>query len=180
MPTKTKRTDYFVPKYCKKVVEFIVDKICDGLTLSDVAKTYGPPTSNIVPNEKNLYRWQKKYPEFKEQVYDAYRTLLMRLIDTKLQLADRAMELSSIVNSTAEDDINEEIKKAKFELDAIKVKQRALEFTLTRIAPKFVPELQDKPQSTHAGLPPIVIKQYIAAQTIEEGGKDEVKKIEQT
>lgn len=166
-----KRTDYFQPKYGKRVVEFITDKIEEGMVLADVCKNYGPPNSDIVPNEKSCYRWMKKYPEFKKQVNEAYKTLIIRLIDQKVQLAERAIELSSLVNeSLDEDSMNIQIKQSKFELDAIKVKQRALEFLLTRIGPKFVDDLKDSPaQDRIAQLPPITIISYTSPKNLTEG-----------
>lgn len=172
MPAK--KTELFQAKYSKKVVEFIVDKIEDGLTLAEVCEKFGPPNSDMIPNEKTLYRWQKKYPEFKEAVRDAYKTLLVRLVDEKLRLAQRGLELSSIINETedsldvdgnSDQAVSNAIRKAKFELDAIKIKQRALEFTLTRIAPKFVPELQDTPKNVKEEAPQIIIKQYLIGNT---------------
>lgn len=173
----TKSTELFQLKYSKKVVDFITDKIEGGMTLAAVCNTYGPPASNLVPNEKNCYRWMKKYPDFKKAIGEAYKTLLMRLIDEKLELARRAQDLATIVNSTASDtedeaSLSDQIKKARFELDAIKVKQRALEFTLTRIAPKFVEDLKDSANTSIASLPPITIvnfstKSMAANRTIE-------------
>lgn len=161
------KTELFQPKHSKKLQEFICDKIEEGTTLAAVCEKY----AGEVPNEKTMYRWMKKYPDFKKAINEAYKTLLMCLIDKKLRLAERAQELAEVINQTNNEyneltdsydrAIDEAIKKAKFEIESIKVQQKALEFTLTRIAPKFVEDLRESAShNAIASLPPITIINY--------------------
>jgi len=136
----------FQPKYSLKIQEFIVDKIEGGMTLAEVCREYGPPTGIHVPNEKSCYRWKKKYPEFKKAVDDAYQTLIFKMMDEMNDLSKEAMKLANLLKQCQDmEDAKFEAVKLKGQLDAVKMRIKALEFMLTRIAPKLVPELKETP-----------------------------------
>jgi hypothetical protein len=159
---KAIKKSYFQPKYSPKIVDFIVDKIEGGMTLAEVCREYGPPSSELIPNEKSCYRWKKKYPEFKKALDDAYQTLIFKMMDEMNDLSKESMRLADELKESGN------MREAKFEairlkgqLDAVKTRIRALEFMLTRIAPKLVPDLKESPaESRIAQLPPINIINY--------------------
>lgn len=152
----------FVLKYSNKVQDFIVDKIEGGMTLAEVCREYGPPNSTVIPNEKTCYRWKKKYPEFKKALDDAYQTLIFKMMDEMNDLSKEAMNLKDQLSACT--DIGEakfEATKLKGMLDAVKTRIKALEFMLTRIAPKLVTELkEDRTAVQIANLPPINVVFY--------------------
>lgn len=161
---KSKTADklLFVQKYSVKLQDFIVDKIEGGMTLAEICREYGPPKQTIVPNEKNCYRWKKKYPEFKKALDDAYQTLIFKMMDEMNDLSKDAMALGKQLKECQ--DIGEakfEAMKLKGQLDAVKTRIKALEFMLVKIAPKLVPELKEAAKETAiTNLPPITIINY--------------------
>ena len=147
----------FSPKYSKKLVEFIVDKIEGGMTLAEVCREY----EGTVPTEKSCYRWKKQYPEFKKALDEAYQTLIFKMMDEMNDLSKKAMVLADeLKNCTDMEEAKFESTRLKGQLDATKTRIKALEFMLTRIAPKLVPDLQDTAQNTTLQLPPITIVNY--------------------
>jgi hypothetical protein len=161
MPANKKEA-LFQPKYSQKLQDFIVDKIEGGMTLAEVCREYGPPTHNVVPIEKTCYRWKKKYPEFKKALDDAYQTLIFKMMDEMNDLSKEAMGLADqLAHCSDIDDAKFEAMKLKGQLDATKTRIKALEFMLTRIAPKLVPDLKESPsESRLMNLPPITIINY--------------------
>jgi len=158
---------YFTPKYSQKVVEFIVDKIENGMTLAEVCKEYGPPTHNVVPNEKSCYRWKKKYPEFKKALDEAYQTLIFKFMDEMNDRSKKVLEIAKLLKESVDmDSAKFEAIKLRGEMDAHKVRLKTLEFMLTRIAPKLVPELKESAQQSNMSqLPPITIVNYAPKPT---------------
>jgi hypothetical protein len=151
----------FQPKYSQKIVDFMVDKIEGGMTLAEVCREYGPPKHDAIPNEKTCYRWKKKYPEFKKALDGAYQTLIFKMMDEMNDLSKEAMRLADeLARCTDIGEAKFEAMKLKGQLDAVKTRIKALEFMLTRIAPKMVPELQDTAQGSIAHLPAITIVNY--------------------
>lgn len=150
--TKSKKTKLFQPRYSKKLQDFIVDKIEEGQTIAEICREY----KQIVPIEKTLYRWKKKYPEFKKAVDDAYQTLIFKMVDELNDLSKQAVRLAEELANTRDiDDAKFEAMKLKGQLDAVKTRMKAIEFMLNKIAPKLVPELRDRKQDTIGNLPPI-------------------------
>src|ERR1051326_703857 len=96
-PKKTPQDNkqLFVPKYSKKLQDFIVDKIEEGMTLAEVCAEYGPPKHDVVPNEKTMYRWKKKYSEFKVAIDEAYQTLIFKMMD---EMNDLSKQISKLDN----------------------------------------------------------------------------------
>ena len=146
------------PKYSQKLQDFIVDKIEGGMTLAEVCREY----KDIVPIEKSLYRWKKKYPAFKQAVDEAYQTLIFKMMDEMNDLSKEAMGLADQLSKCLDiDDAKFEAMKLKGQLDATKTRIKALEFMLTRIAPKLVPDLKETAAENKLfNLPPITIINY--------------------
>lgn len=176
MPKRTSKSGevMFVPKYSQKLQEFIADKIEGGMTLSEVCKEYGPPKHDACPNEKTCYRWKKKYPEFKKALDEAYQTLIFKMMDEMNDLSKEIQNLDrewdkfgqEMADDIESGDLSPMAVKAKIaahtgrlrdKRDAAKIRLRALEFMLTRIAPKLVPDLKEASQNTVAHLPPITV-----------------------
>lgn len=176
---KTVKLELFKAKYSKKIQEFIVDKIEDGLNLHEVCERYGPPNGSIIPNEKTLYRWKKKYPDFKAAIHEAYENLMFKWteeMDTlsrtikslDSQYTDIESEYDKLINDNeffaAKALMLKTASKIKDTRDGAKVRLRALEFMITRIASRFVPEFKEtSANSKISELPTITIKQYITS-----------------
>lgn len=118
----------FVLKYSKGMADFICDKIEEGMTLKEVCEKY----KGQVPDEKTLYRWKKKYPEFKDMLGEAYHTFFFKLIDEMKYLADQEL------------DDNLTPAEKTLELKQRDQKIKANQFLLQKIAPLFVRELEKK------------------------------------
>ena len=167
---KDSKSHLYQPKYSQKIVEFIVDKIEGGMTLAEICREYGPPTHSTVPNEKTCYRWKKKYPEFKKSLDSAYQTLIFKFMDEMNDLSKKILRMSKEVREfeVVVDDMGDKDYSGrnlakdnlKMEIEACKLRHKSLEFMLTRIAPKLVPELKEDSQTTFTNLPPINIINY--------------------
>lgn len=164
----SKKEVLFQPKYSVKLQDFIVDKIEEGMTLAEVCRNY----STVVPIEKSLYRWKKKYPAFKIAIDEAYQTLIFKMMDEMNDLSkeirDLDKEWDKLSDSLTGDETSREIagmssllsSKLRDKRDSAKVRLKALEFMLTRIAPKLVPELKETSHSMQVSIPSINIVNY--------------------
>lgn len=138
-------------KYSASLADFICDKIEDGMTLKAVCEKFG----SMLPDEKNIYKWKRKYPEFKEKLDNAYHTFFIKLIDE--------------IKYLSELDIPEELSPAEKNL---LIKQRdqkikANQFLLVKIAPIFVKDMERKQEpAVNISLPPIQIISYKDIQPI--------------
>lgn len=135
----------FILKYSKGMVDFVCDKIEEGMTLKEVCEKY----KGQVPDEKTLYRWKKKYPEFKEALGEAYHTFFFKLIDEMKYLADQEL------------DENMTPAEKTLELKQRDQKIKANQFLLQKIAPLFVQELEKKSDpAVNFNIPSIQIVSY--------------------
>ena len=179
--TTTNKGHLFQPKYSKKLQDFICDKIEEGMTLAEVCREYGPPKHSTCPNEKTCYRWKKKYPEFSKALRDAYQILIFKMMDEMNDLSKDAMQLSDeLKDATGIGEAKFESMRLKGRLDAIKTRIKALEFMLTRIAPKLVDDLRERSIDTKLSqLPAITIVNYSTKPTANlieyENGESESK-----
>lgn len=156
--TKNK-TELFQPKYSAKLTEFICDKIEEGMNLSEVCKKFGSANGGVVPTEKNCYKWKKKFPEFKKAVDEAYQTFIFKLMDEGDGLTKEVMEISkALKNASDNEEARFEATKLRGRLDAAKMRMKYIEFTLTRIAPKLVPDLKES--QSNIALPAITLINY--------------------
>lgn len=170
-PKKVTKTVVGEVKYSKKLTEFICDKIEGGMTLAEVCREY----KDIVPIEKSLYRWKKKYPEFKQAIDESYQTLIFKMMDEMNDLSKEIRDLDKqwdILQLTFEADENLTARdkasmcttlsyKLRDKRDSAKVRLKALEFMLTRIAPKLVPDLKEADKSASlASIPKITILNF--------------------
>jgi len=164
----------FQPKYSIKLQDFITDKIEGGMTLAEVCREY----STIVPIEKSLYRWKKKYPDFKKAVDEAYQTLIFKMMDEmndlskeirdldskwgelEVELSEQAESVDGLSLKEADAKMRMLSYKIKDKRDSAKVRLKALEFMLTRIAPKLVPELKDSVNEHTIVIPTVNIVSY--------------------
>lgn len=152
---------YFQPKYSKKITDFIVDKIEGGMSLAEICREYGPPKNDVMPIEKTCYRWKKKYPEFKKALDEGYHTLIFKFMDEMNDLSKKVLILAQEIRDAESEDLRELVVKLKAQMDAYKLRHKSLEFMLTRIAPKLVPDLKETPKQTAIdSLPRINIISY--------------------
>ena len=140
-----KGTPLFSDKYSKTVCDFICSKIEDGLTIKEITDKY---SENGLIAEKTVYRWKKKYPEFREAIAVAYQTFFC----CKLE------ELE--VLSKTDVDPNMSASERNSALQQKKIRVDALKFMLSKIAPKMCPELQDRPANTVSVMPTINLIHY--------------------
>lgn len=160
-PKVNKKATLFQPKYSIKLTEFIVDKIESGMNLADVCKKFGPESGGVVPNETNCYRWKKKYPEFKAAIDAAYQTFIFKLMDEGDSLTKEVMEITSALKNAGDnEEARFEATKLRGRLDAVKMRMKYIEFTLTRIAPKLVPDLKESQSNINVALPAITLINY--------------------
>lgn len=163
------KTELFQPKYSAKLTEFICDKIEGGMNLSEVCKKFSADNGGVVPIEKTLYRWKKKYPEFKKAIDEAYQTFIFKLMDEGDDLTKEVMEISkALKNAIDNEEARFEATKLRGRLDAAKMRMKYIEFTLTRIAPKLVPDLKESQSNLTVSLPAITLINYaIKPQSLE-------------
>lgn len=164
-PKKINKVPLFKTRYSKQLQDFIVDKIEDGMNVHDICQEYGPPKGELVPDEKTIYRWKKKYPEFKLAVHEAYETLMFKWTEEMDTLSKMIRDLVKNQESLHEDDPRGFVAKIKAEIDVAKVRLKALEFMITRIGKVFIPEFkEDAKGARQSDLPTVIIKQYIQTQ----------------
>lgn len=172
--TKIKHSKLFTPKYSIKLQDFIVDKIEGGMTLAEICRNYGPPEHDVVPIEKTCYRWKKKYPAFKKALDEAYQTLMFKMMDEMNDLSKEIRDLDSKWDTLKQQiesepdlsakDVDSRCRALTYQIkdkrESAKVRLRSLEFMLTRIAPKMVPELKETTNKQTIELPNITIVNY--------------------
>src|SRR5574338_692061 len=147
MPKKTVKL--FEPKYTRHISEFICNKVEEGLTVKEICTKY----ADIVPIEKTIYRWKKKYPEFHNALNASYNTFFMRLIDEVRYLMNQEVPTHLAPNEKS------------LWLKERDQKLKTNQFLLTKIAPKFVPELQEYQKGPAiVNIPAINVINYSDAQ----------------
>lgn len=135
----------FSQKYTKALGEFICAKVEDGTTVKDIAESY---KNQGMVDEATIYRWRKKFPEFKYALDQAYQIFFYRKIDELEELSKKPIDEANGRSSNG------------LEIAQRKIRVDALKFILTKIAPKMCSELRDTPQTQIAVLPTINIVKY--------------------
>ncbi len=132
---KTKE-EIFTEKYSPALGRAIAEKVEEGFTVGEICNTMKIPG---FPNEKTVYRWKKKYPDFKKLLNEAYQDLMFKMLDEQVTLAK---ELEKLTKTLGEVD--------KCQADAIRLHQtsikariQVIQFTLAKIAPKIVNDLKE-------------------------------------
>lgn len=108
-----------------------------------------------MPAERQIYRWKKSHPEFKEALESSYCVLFYRKIDELEELANEP-----IPEGITKDERYALMQQRRLKLDATK-------FILAKIAPKFVPELKDQGHSVSINAPQVQIISYAVQETEE-------------
>jgi hypothetical protein len=143
-------------RYSKKLARFICEKVAEGLTIAEICdRKY----KDICPNSKSIYRWEKKYPGFKEDLTDAYELFFIR----KQEELDY---ISSVDSRTLYPDIED----FKERSEARRVRIDALKFILGKLAPILTKRFQIKTKIKHEGkidAPQIVLQTYSAPELSE-------------
>lgn len=138
-------------KLSKAIVSFLCDKIEDGITISKICKEY--KHHELVPEEKTIYRWKKKYPEFKVALNEAYQTFFYKKMDELEDLSEEYKqieeELAVLSDAAGKDRVHFNKFKAalmssKDHRDNVKMRIDTLKFILGKLAPKLVTELADQ------------------------------------
>lgn len=174
----------YLLKYNKGVVDFIIDHIEDGMTLSAICKHY----PEQVPTEKMIYTWKKKYPDFKQKIDEAYETFLYKKIDEHEELSKECLELEhkleeaykQIGDELSLNSPNGEKPKGKKESkymqmkmealrnrdrrDNIRIRLQALQFIISKIMPKLCNDFREARETQQSALPPVTIVTYIQEQ----------------
>lgn len=139
-------------KYSKGLLNFITDKICEGISLREICKTF----KDDVPAEKTIYLWKKQYPECKKALDEAYQTFFYKKLDELEELSKEAMRLTSSLKSVEKD----EAAAIRLKLEGLRQRIDTLKFTVAKIAPKMVPDLRDIPSTQVAVIPNINVINY--------------------
>lgn len=143
---KTKTEKPLLRRYSAALTNFFCDKIEDGETIAEICRNY---KDQGIPNEKQIYRWKKRHPEFKEAIDLSYQTFFYKKIDELEELSKA--ELPKDMDKQA---LSAEVNRRRIRIDALK-------FILAKLAPKMVPDLRDTPQNAvQVNLPPINIVNY--------------------
>lgn len=122
------KEELFCTKYTKALGRAIAQKVEEGYCVKEICEQLKP---RGFPNEKTIYRWKKKYPEFKEVLDRAYQDLIFKMMDE--------------MNVLSKESISQDTDKNRKE--AIKIRLKTLEFMLNKIAPKLVSDLKDVQQT---------------------------------
>lgn len=143
-------------KYSKAFLEFICDHVADGMTVKAICEKY---PRDLCPEERTVYRWKKKYPEFNKALEEAYQTFFYKKLDEIEELSKELLDNEKSIKELEAIDASADSKKEandakknwlyarKARQDAIRMRLDVLKFTISKIAPKMVPELKDTPAS---------------------------------
>jgi hypothetical protein len=146
-------------KYSLGLAKFIADKVEDGISVRSLCTQY---KDDNVPTEKQVYRWKKKYPEFKQMLDSAYEDYFFKMIDELNILSKELLELSGseYKDLSSPDEAKVLYWKHKARQEAIKIRIDTIKFELAKLAPKLVRDLQDNSPSIAIALPTVNIVQY--------------------
>ncbi len=152
--TKIKKDEklLFVTKYSKALGDYICGKVQEGVSVRALCKTH---RENGMIAEKTIYRWKKAYPEFKKNLDDAYRDLIFMQMDELNELSKELMDIAKKMGEATK----EEVAACRLYSDGIRQRMDALKFSLAKLAPKLVPELQDQ-ANVQIAIPTINIIRY--------------------
>lgn len=143
--------------YTKALGRRIIQMVEEGHCIKEICEIMKPQG---FPSEKTVYRWKKKYPEFKQGLADAYQDLIFKMMDEANVLSKESLSLDRDINEierreqSGELSSKEAIAEVKYIMaknkerrEAIKIRLKNIEFMLNRIAPKLVNDLKDVQQS---------------------------------
>ncbi len=135
--------EMFLVKYSKSLSDFICSKVEDGISVSEQCRIY----KGTLPEERTIYRWKKKYPDFGRDLEAAYRVFFYRMIDELNDLSKAKIEGENKVEMYAE-------------MARIRNRIDTLKFLIAKIAPKLIPELRDTVQNVQMAMPSITIVNF--------------------
>lgn len=135
----------FSKKYNKAIGEFICQKIEEGLNISEIYDKY---KDMGMVEDTTIWRWRKKFPEFRIALDYAYQTYFYKLIEELDNLSK-----SKLDENMPRSEVNAELARRKIRVDALK-------FMLVKIAPKIVQEFRDSPAVAVQIAPVIEIVRY--------------------
>ncbi len=147
---KTKEA-IFTEKYSPALGRAIAEKVEDGHTIGEICNKMKVPG---FPDEKTVYRWKKKYPDFKALLNEAYQDLMFKMLDEQVTLAK---ELDDMTRTLTEVD-SHTASAIKLHQTSIKARIQVIQFTLAKIAPKIVHDLKDAQADT--AIPTVNIVMY--------------------
>jgi len=144
-------------RFSKKVCDFICDKVAEGLTVAEICDRR---FKEITPSSATVYRWERKYKTFKENLTASYDIFFQRKLE----------ELEFISTEPAASlypdlDYKERAEARRARLDTLK-------FELGKLAPVMAKRFRETRKVEHTGGidgPPIFVIQNYAVKSLEEG-----------
>lgn len=149
---KTKE-EIFTEKYSPALGRAIAEKVEDGYTVGEICNRMKIPG---FPDEKTVYRWKKKYPDFKKLLNEAYQDLMFKMLDEQVTLAK---ELEESTRKLIEVD-KAQADAIRLHQTSIKARIQVIQFTLAKIAPKVVHELKEANSEGFSQLPAINVVMF--------------------
>ena len=131
----------FIQKFSKALGDYICSQVEEGVSVRELCKTH---RQEGMINEATVYRWKKKYPEFKRDLDAAYRVYVFKQMDEANELSKEFMRIVSDMKSCDK----EEAQALRLQAEGIRQRIDFLKFSLAKLAPKLIPELQDQQQQT--------------------------------
>jgi hypothetical protein len=148
------KEEIFLEKYTPALGRAIAQKVEDGFTIGEICNTL---KLEGFPNEKTVYRWKKKYPEFKALLNSAYQDLMYKMLDEQTTLSKALMESTRALKGVTKSEGDA----IRLHQTSIKARIQVIQFTLAKIAPKLVNELKDMGNSAALSeMPPINIVMF--------------------
>lgn len=145
-------------RYTKERGQFICEKIEDGMNVVEICKKYPDQT----PSAKSIYRWRRKYPEFKEQYDLAYSSKVMQDLDKLKELVETPLP----TRAKLEEEIGDAISDREFGYylnqwcKRLERRVNQERWSIEKVASKIVPELNDKIKVEGDVGPQIVIQDF--------------------
>lgn len=133
-------------RYSKKLAKEICKHVENAMPIKHISKLPG------MPSDVAIWNWRKTKDDFRKMFDDAYNTGVFKKMDElDTLMSEEPPSLLEVQEKYGLDSVQD----AKVQLSAImnqrKTKIDGLKFFLSRIAPRFAPELSDSVKVEHTG-----------------------------